>query len=207
MRFEDQPVDVDDESTTPMIHKSLPTVFPGKNVFLESYSKSDSPEWTRVENPVINMEDEVLPEELEDGDPAGQLQNEEDLPKPGGDEFLQAPPQVGEREREPKQDQPRRHPLSQVTNAEDMASALDIRLRSLRFGQQRNGHPGAPIFISDDDEEKDFSSDVSGDGGPDAVATTNNGDENGNDSSHIEDDDEGEKPQDDTFEFLKRGTR
>lgn len=89
------------------------TPLANKNVFLEKYT--DSPEFTRIDNPVVYMEEEMLPEEDEE------------------------------------QTHLRRHPLSQVMNAEDE--------QSLQTGPSRNpdseqcGGKGAPIEISDDGEE------------------------------------------------------
>lgn len=177
VRFEDRLVDINDEPPTPGIKKPPPTVFPGKNVFLESYS--NSPEWTRFENPVINMEEEILPEELEDENLPEQLQYEES-------------PVTRCEGREPgfKRDQQRRHPLSQVTNAGDMVSPLQDRL-DLEARQQGDGRLGAPVFISDDNEEQeDFCSHASADSGPNAPISINN------------DELEEEEPEDDTFDFL-----
>lgn len=115
VRFEDQQVHVSIELATPPIKLPPPTLLQGKNVFLESYS--NSPEWTRFENPVVYMEEEILPEELEGDNPHQQLQDEE----------LSMARHEG-REPEFEHNQSRRHPLSQVTNAVDIVSLLPNRM-------------------------------------------------------------------------------
>lgn len=169
-------MDVGGEPTTPVIKKPPPTVFPGKNAFLENYSMSDSPEWTRFENPVILMENEILPEELEDKDTTKQLQDEKNL-RPADEEYTET--RCQNRKPGSEHDQPRRHPLSQVTNMEDTITPLQNRVRGPRAGQHGHGHPcpGAPISFSDDSEEGEESFDSEG-GGEEAEL------------------------QDDTFEFL-----
>lgn len=100
---------------TPVIKARPLALVAQKKVFLEGYT--DSPEFTHIDNPVVYMEEEVLPEE-----------------------------------RENERDRPRRHPLSQVMNAGDVA-------RSLRTGpvrspvDQRGRAVAEPIMISDDEDE------------------------------------------------------
>lgn len=160
-----------------MIKKPPPTVLPGKNVFLETYS--NSPEWTRFENPVVYMEEEVLPEELDGGRTPEQPQDEE----------LSAAWCEG-RQPEAKDNQSRRHPLSQVANAEDMVSPLSNDMQPPIFGQHGHGRPGAPISTSDNDEEtEDFLTDDDVDE-----------EEPSNDEGDLGE----EEPQDDTFDFLRR---
>lgn len=191
VRFEEQLVDVDIEPATPVIRKPPPTVLPEKNVFLESYT--DSPEWTRFENPVIHMEEELLPEELD-----------EDVPDALQDDELLALRGQG-RGPDIKHTQPRQHPLSQVTNAEDVLSSPPNHLQALGFGQQEDGRPGAPVLISDDGgEDEDTSGDESADGDQDNCSmATDNHDLVEEDVFDNEGDSE-EEPQDDTFEFLLR---
>lgn len=138
-------INVDKESATPVITKPPPTSIPGKNVFLEEYAKSNSPEWTRFENPVVFMEDEVLPEELEEAE----LEQRAMTEAPAGvvSEELSA-----HRNSEPALEVPRRHPLSQVINVDDMESPVQSRLQDT--AEQGDGGPGAPItFLSDSDDE------------------------------------------------------
>lgn len=196
VRFEDQLVDVEIEPATPATKKPPPTIFPGKNVFLENYS--NSPEWTRFENPVVYMEEEILPEEVEGDILPEQLHNEE----------LSAMRSKG---REPgvKHNEPRRHPLSQVTNARDTISPMPNYLQPKGIVLQGDGRHGAPIPISDDGEENEnLSSDDSPNGGRDDDPIIIN-DDNVEEEEPI--DDEGDldelEPQDDTFEFLFRQGR
>lgn len=99
----------------------------GKSVFLEGYT--DSPEFTRVENPVVYMEQEVLPEER--GFPLKSAARLTKEARRGA---------VG-RGREPLPTTRCAHPLSQVTNA-----SPDVN--------QRNGTVAAEIITISDDEEK-----------------------------------------------------
>lgn len=192
VRFEEQLVDVDIEPATPVIKKPPPTALPGRNVFLEGYS--NSPEWTRFENPVIHMEEEILPEELD-----------EDIPDPLQDDELLAASRGQGRGPNSKHTQPRQHPLSQVTNAEDMTSSPPNHSRALGTGQQGDdGRFGAPVFISDDDDEN---ASLSGDEDPeDDNDNLPMAIDNDNKVEHAlfddEWDSEEEEPQDDTFEFL-----
>lgn len=147
-------------------------------MFLESYS--NSPEWTRFENPVTYMEDETLPEELEHGKPPEQLQNEE----------LFATRCKG---RQPESEHTQhRHPLSQVTNAGDVASPLPNPLQPQGTVQQGDGRPGVPISIIDDSEENEQ-----------PLSHASADDDRDDAPINIEDDRvEEEEPEDDTFEFL-----
>lgn len=62
-RLEYQLIDLSEESPRPAA-KLRPLAVPARqNVFLEGYT--DSPEHIRVDNPVVYMEEEVLPEERE----------------------------------------------------------------------------------------------------------------------------------------------
>lgn len=191
VRFEEQLVDVDIEPATPVIKKPPPTALLGKNVFLEGYT--NSPEWTRFENPVIHMEEEILPEELEEDDP-DPLQDDELLTSRGqgrGPNF--------------KHTQPRQHPLSQVTNAEDMTSSPPNHSQALGSRQHGDdGCPRAPAFISDDEDENaslpgDEDPDDDNDNLPMAIDNDNTVEDGLFDDEW---DSEEEEPQDDTFEFL-----
>lgn len=184
-------MDVDIEPATPVLKKPPPMLLPGKNVFLEAYT--DSPEWTRFENPVIHMEEEILPEELD-----------EDIPDPLQDGELLALRGQGQ---SPgfRHQHPRQHPLSQVTNADDVWSSPSSHSQALGNRQQEDGHSGAPVIISDDDDEdEDSSSDEIEDGDQHnhSMATDN--------LNIVEEElfdaegDSEEEPQDDTFEFLLR---
>lgn len=191
VRFEEQLVDVDIEPATPVIKKPPPTALPGKNVFLEGYT--NSPEWTRFENPVIHMEEEILPEELE-----------EDVPDPLQDDELLTSRGQG---RGPnfKHTQPRQHPLSQVTNAEDMTSSPPHHSQALGSRQQGDdGRPGAPVFISDEDENASLPGDEDPDDDNDNLPMAIDNDNTVEDGLFDDewDSEEEEEPQDDTFEFL-----
>lgn len=122
-------------SATPMIAKPPPTLIPGKKVFLEEYANSNSPEWTRFENPIVFMEDEVLPEEMEEAE----LEQRSTTEAPAEEVCVEIP---DNRKPEPSMKAPRwhplsqvtsdaarRHPLSQVINVEDMPSPIQSRLK------------------------------------------------------------------------------
>lgn len=190
--FEEQLVDVDIEPATPVIKKPPPTALPGRNVFLEGYT--NSPEWTHFENPVIYMEEEVLPEEL-DEDVSDPLQDDEILAS-------------GSQGRGPNSEhtQPRQHPLSQVTNAEDMTSPPPNDLLALGIRQQEVGRHGAPVLISDDgDDNVSLYGNEDADGGNDYLPMTIDNDNIVEQGLFVDEgDSEDEEPQDDTFEFLLR---
>lgn len=192
VRFEERLVDVDIEPATPVIKKPPPTALPGENVFLEGYT--NSPEWTRFENPVIHMEEEILPEELD-----------EDVPDPLQDDELLAGWRGQGRGPNSMYTQPRQHPLSQVTNAEDMTSSPPNHSEALESRQQGDdGRRGAPVFISDDDDENaSLSADEDPDGDNNNLPMATDNDIKVEDERFDDEwDSEEEEPQDDTFEFL-----
>lgn len=128
VHFQDQLIDFGDEPATPVAIKAARSkVAARKSVFLENYT--DSPEFTHVDNPIVYMEKEVLPEER-------------GFPLLKSVAHLAREPRRGAPKGVKKLDPPRRaHPLSQVKNASPDVS-------------QRSGAAAAEtITISDDDEE------------------------------------------------------
>lgn len=92
---------------TPAPATRTPAVDARKNVFFERYT--DSPEFTHIDNPVVYMEDEVLPEE-----------------------------------RDSIRDRLRRHPLSQVQNATDLARARSQSCFRARLSNTADERPNLP---------------------------------------------------------------
>lgn len=191
-------VNVNEESPTPVITKPPPTSIPGKKVFLEEYANSNSPEWTRFENPIVFMEDEVLPEELEENvgtsspeirfeDPVFWVEDEELQEAHFEQRSTEAPVEdvseevLAHRKPESALNAPRRHPLSQVTNMADLTSPVQSQLRG--GAEQAYGSHAAPItFLSDsedgnEDGEEGLDNAVAN-GGTGAAAITISDDEN-----------------------------
>lgn len=142
VHFEDIATRLDKNDVQPL----TPSAATNKNVFFESYT--DSPEFTYIDNPVVYMEEELLPEEQE--------------PSP----TQQMPPRASS---------PRRHPLSQVSYPESSSPNEDTRRvmpaarptseysvhdsQRVTVAETRSTVLGAmarsPILIDDDEEDED----------------------------------------------------
>lgn len=108
-------MDDGEQSSAPLIRQPPPTAMPSQHVFMENLN-SNSPEWRRFENPIVFMEEKVLPEELEE---AGL-----ELARTGAEQARKRPNDVYQYVSYQKpgtvQSESRRHPLSQVTNADEV---------------------------------------------------------------------------------------
>lgn len=154
-----------DVAATPIAQTQPPKVVANSSVFFEGYT--DSPEFTHIDNPVIYMEKEKLPEE----------------------EPMRTRPSP-----------PRRHPLSQVMNADSPTSSPLPSLvkhvlppSSLSVAQMSGPPDIITISDSSDDEEEIL-----------VIEEEHGGDEDEEELPIPEEDEDNEEPSEDTFQFLLR---